>query len=243
MALSAPFSVRIPMPSSAFLAEMEKHVTRFQYEVDLSVDVNILEQLTTLFKLADNLGYPFEILESDMFARTLLARTKRVDSLAVPHSLRIGFKGRAIEVTPQYIFGQPLEIIETIPMIGAETKINVYQELGFAVIPPSSATFAACGNNSAYLAVKAGDCKLLGGGSERALNTAEFRRVLKARDDSQSAQSERFQAILNKQKREFDKQVNFAQRVNTGIKMGTESFKQALGRTKREDFITLDEIP
>lgn len=56
-----------------------------------------------------------------------------------------------MRVRNSYDFGMPYEIVDIIPILAQQEKIQMYEALGFPILPPTPYTFGITNGNAAYV--------------------------------------------------------------------------------------------
>lgn len=81
-------------------------------------------------------------------------RTPNKLELAFPRSVvLILHRSGSLLTRLSYDYGMPYEVADTIPILtkDGESKLQMYEALGFPILPPSGHTFAITNGNSAYV--------------------------------------------------------------------------------------------
>lgn len=96
----------------------------------------------------------------------LKCMVEMVRSLNVPTRFNIAYlhPKNYIDINVSYLFGCPVDIVETIPIMSSDqSKIEVYKGLGFVVVPPLPVTYGITNSNPAFIVLKETVCPLFGG--------------------------------------------------------------------------------
>ena len=112
----------------------------------------IIDLLLQKGKMRDKIYVPRSV-ESRASVCIELGLQHKTCDVAYPRMLQLSFKPTTgeLQVNNNYDFGMPYEVVDVIPILTQEEKLQMYEALGFPILPPSPHTFGITNGNAAYV--------------------------------------------------------------------------------------------
>ena len=103
-------------------------------------------------KMRDKIYVPRSV-ESRASVCIELGLQHKTCDVAYPRMLQLSFKPTTgeLQVNNNYDFGMPYEVVGVTPILTQEEKLQMYEALGFPILPPSPHTFGITNGNAAYV--------------------------------------------------------------------------------------------
>lgn len=114
--------------------------------------IQIIDLLLQKGKMRDKIYVPRSV-ESRASVCIELGLQHKTCDVAYPRMLQLSFKPTTgeLQVNNNYDFGMPYEVVDVIPILTQEEKLQMYEALGFPILPPSPHTFGITNGNAAYV--------------------------------------------------------------------------------------------
>lgn len=116
--------------------------------------MQIIDLLIQKGKLRDKIYVPRSIEATSMICIELRLNSPHgAADLAYPRITVLEFSPATGELRVRniYDFGMPYEVVDIIPILTQQEKIQMYEALGFPIIPPTPYTFGITNGNAAYV--------------------------------------------------------------------------------------------
>lgn len=114
--------------------------------------MQIIDLLIQKGRMRDRIYIPRSVESRTSVCIELGLQHKTYDS-AYPRMLQLSFKPITgeLQVNNNYDFGMPYEVVDVIPILAQQEKIQMYEALGFPILPPTPYTFGITNGNAAYV--------------------------------------------------------------------------------------------
>ncbi len=116
--------------------------------------IQIIDLLIQKGKLRDRIYIPRSVEATSAVVIELRLNSPRgAADVAYPRMLQLSFKPITgeLQANNNYDFGMPYEVVDVIPILAQQEKIQMYEALGFPILPPSPHTFGITNGNAAYV--------------------------------------------------------------------------------------------
>lgn len=116
--------------------------------------MQIIDLLMQKGKMRDRIYVPRSVEATSMVVIELRLNSPRgATDLAYPRITVLEFSPATgeLRVRNTYDFGMPYEVVDVIPILTQEEKLQMYEALGFPILPPSPHTFGITNGNAAYV--------------------------------------------------------------------------------------------
>lgn len=116
--------------------------------------IQIIDLLLQKGKMRDRIYVPRSVEATAMVVIELRLNSPRgTTDLAYPRLAVLDFRPATgeLRVRNSYDFGMPYEVVDVIPILTQEEKLQMYEALGFPILPPSPHTFGITNGNAAYV--------------------------------------------------------------------------------------------
>lgn len=114
--------------------------------------MRIVDLLIQKGKLRDKIYTPRSVEASTMVSIQLVLQHNGIE-LAYPRIVTLSFHPATgkLQTSLVYDCGMPYEVADVIPILTQQEKIQMYEALGFPILPPTANTFAITKGNAAYV--------------------------------------------------------------------------------------------
>lgn len=116
--------------------------------------MQIIDLLMQKGKMRDRIYVPRSVEATSMiYIELRLNSPHGAADVAYPRLAVLEFRPATgeLRVRNSYDFGMPYEVVDVIPILTQQEKIQMYEALGFPIIPPSPHTFSITNGNAAYV--------------------------------------------------------------------------------------------
>lgn len=116
--------------------------------------MQIIDLLIQKGKLRDRIYIPRSVEATSAIVIELRLNSPRgAADVAYPRLAVLEFRPATGEmrVRNSYDFGMPYEVVDVIPILAQQEKIQMYEALGFPILPPTPYTFGITNGNAAYV--------------------------------------------------------------------------------------------